>query len=154
MWHLCLYIRDVEWDHKGGREDTEARDHDSRVLPGGGSDHEEATPWQTGAAICRGVRGAHLHCHWIHGPRYVHRSLYIAYLIVIHLISLHILICGQMPEITLLLWCLIVQFKSKAFFSYLGFVTLEGETFTAVAVTIITMVGALYPTQWFWCFNN
>lgn len=65
-----LYARHVERHHQGSGEDSEARNHVPRGLPGGGSNHEEASARQAGAALRRRVWGAHLHYHWVHEPRY------------------------------------------------------------------------------------
>lgn len=66
---VCACARNVERHHQGGGEDSEARYHVPRILPGGGSDYEETPPRQAGAALRRGVGGAHLHRHRVHGPR-------------------------------------------------------------------------------------
>ncbi|PKU27944.1 proto-oncogene tyrosine-protein kinase yrk- hypothetical protein [Limosa lapponica baueri] len=63
-----LQRRHVERHHEGGGEDAEAGHHVARGLPGGGSDHEAAAARQAGAALRRGVRGAHLHRHRVHEP--------------------------------------------------------------------------------------
>ena len=62
-------IRHVERHHQGGHQDPEARHHVARGLPAGGPDHEEAPPRQAGAAVRRGLRGAHLHRDRVHGER-------------------------------------------------------------------------------------
>lgn len=41
---VCVCVRYMEWHHKGGSEDPEARYHVPRVFPGRGSDHEETSP--------------------------------------------------------------------------------------------------------------
>lgn len=66
----CRYARHVERYHQGSSEDSEARNHVPRGLPGGGSDHEETAPRQAGAALRRCVRGTHLHYHGVYEPRY------------------------------------------------------------------------------------
>lgn len=59
----------MERHHQGGGKDPEARHHVARVLPGGGSDHEEAPTRQAGAAVRRGVRRTHLYRHRVHVQR-------------------------------------------------------------------------------------
>ena len=52
-----------------GHQDPEAGHHVPRGLPDGGAGHEEAAAREAGAAVRRGVGGAHLHRHRVHGPR-------------------------------------------------------------------------------------
>lgn len=61
--------RHVERQHKGGGEDAEAGYHVPEGLPGGSADHEAAATRQAGAAVRRGVGGAHLHRDRVHEPR-------------------------------------------------------------------------------------
>lgn len=60
--------RHVEQQHEGGGEDAEARHHVPEGLPGGGAGHEVAATRQAGAAVRRGVGGAHLHRDRVHVP--------------------------------------------------------------------------------------
>lgn len=64
-----LLLRHVERHHQGGHQDPEAGHHVPGGLPAGGPDHEEAAARQAGAAVRRGLRGAHLHRDRVHGQR-------------------------------------------------------------------------------------
>lgn len=67
--YLYFYWRDLEWHHSSGYKNSEAWDHVSRGLSAGGSSHEETAPWEVGAAVRCGFRGADLHRNWIHVQR-------------------------------------------------------------------------------------
>ncbi|KAG7249932.1 hypothetical protein CRUP_000789, partial [Coryphaenoides rupestris] len=57
----------VERDDARCHQDSEAGHHVPGGLPAGGAGHEEAAAREAGAAVRRGVRGAHLHRHRVHG---------------------------------------------------------------------------------------